>query len=1288
MGVLLQAFYKTRPNNAVPAPVDGSGTAVWWWDHLARQCADLAGAGFTALWLPPPHKANGGQGPGVDGYGMFDDYDLGSKNQMGAINTRFGSREQLCRLAAVARSVGLDLYFDMVLHQRSGDPGNFIFRYNNAAGTQATGRFPKNPKNFFPNVARDPHLGGPIKDDVGFGRELAPINAEPKDYVSNGLIDAAEWLARSIGAQGARVDDVKGLSTDFLPRYLNSAAWAGKFAVGEFFDGNRQLVANWVFDPRGMNGRASAFDFPLKFLISAMCNNAGRFNMASLDHAGLAGIAPMQAVTFVENHDTDLHAELGTIVFNKILGYALILTSEGYPCVYYRDYSTDPGCFGLKAQIDNLIWIHERIAQGPTQQRWLDFDVFAYERLGGPHLLVGLNNDPGTSRTIHVQTGFGSGVSLHDYTGHAGDVTTGGDGAATITIPRNNNGAGYVCYSRQGIGDAIQITSKRTTQTFFGAEDLDIDPARTDHPVRVGRIWCAAQSEIGFEFRPNTADWSPNTSATFTLLAPDKSAVATRTVTLAQPARPASTRTTQAGFHELRVQAANTPTTHPAPSYEIEVTYTAADMIHPAVAAHIESLAPTQGSWSPEIKLPNVPIHAHLLRDGRVLFWGRRNEVGSAEDKTLDEHVCQPFLWDPIKDPQAHHVTKTPVVPVNLFCSGHTQLADGRLLVAGGHNFDSQGVNTSFIFDPGSDTWSQSGSMQHGRWYPTVVTLEDGSVLVSSGSFFDPTAPVGQQTPVNAVQEIWTNGKWNPIVNFIGLPLYPRMHVAPDGRLFMSGPLAQGYLLDTNNAGTWTPLGPAGVRFAGPRDYAPSVMFDVGKVVYIGGGNDQNTNLPSEVVEIIDLNASIPAWSRVAPMNFRRRQHNATILADGTVLVTGGTSGGAGPGPGFNDLSRNAPVHKAELWDPQTKQWTVLAEEGFDRCYHSTALLLPDATVLSGGGGEYRPVNGQPVPNPQKDSLNNAQIFTPPYLDPGRGPRPSIQNAPVSISYGQAFDVDVDNGSAIKKITFIRLGSTTHSFDQNQRINFLNFAVAGNKLSVTAPPDAKHCPPGFYMLFVLSAAGVPSKAKIIGIATASAAPAVRKFAMAPRALNLAMLGDDLRTNSPGTRVVVGVTPACPYGISACWGGAYHALKQLHGVADVAPVPNSIDSTAEVYLQHKGLPDLSLWPQQFAQAANGSHQYRGVEATLTGDVQRRDGVLQLAATADRPMVSLSPLDHTQKIQLDLASRQPRPATDQEQAAYRQLEQRVLAARGTLRDATVTGPLFHTSSGGWGMFVRVA
>lgn len=349
MGVMLQAFYKLG-DRGVPSPGDGSPDLPWWWDHLAQQANDFRKAGFTAVWLPPCWK--GADGPRSLGYDLFDDYDLGSKNQKGSIPTRYGNREQLQRCVAVMRANGLDVYLDLVENQRIGGdgPGGCTFRYADAFGTVPGGRFEKDPLDFHPNVPEDPGVFGyPGIQEITFGPDLAPINGRPARRIFDGLIDSADWVTRALDVQGYRVDDVKGISTDFLFEFLNSKAMAGKFTVGEFFDGNEDLLRQWVFDPRGMQGRASAFDFPTRFLLAAMCNQPGRFNMAMLDHAGLAGSAPLSAVTFVENHDTDSTSSLAPVVENKALAYAYILTSEGYPCVFYRDYSSDPGCYNLKA---------------------------------------------------------------------------------------------------------------------------------------------------------------------------------------------------------------------------------------------------------------------------------------------------------------------------------------------------------------------------------------------------------------------------------------------------------------------------------------------------------------------------------------------------------------------------------------------------------------------------------------------------------------------------------------------------------------------------------------------------------------------------------------------------------------------------------------------------------------------------------------------------------------------------------------------------------------------------
>jgi hypothetical protein len=1277
MGVLLQGFFKMPANQAVPSPADGDATIDWWWDHLAIQANQLRQAGFTAIWLPPVLKTSDGNKPGSDGYGPFDDYDIGSKNQKGSVPTRFGNREQLQRCVAVLRANGLDVYLDMVEHQRVGDTTPFVFRYLGADGTADTGRFPKNPSNFVPQVPRDPALGGPPSDDFPFGRELAPINGKPPHYVFDNLVSAADWLMRALDAQGYRIDDVKGLSTEFLFPFLNSKSMNGKFAVGEFFDGNRILVNGWIFNPTGMRGRPNAFDFPLKFVLNAMCNGPGGFNMADLDHVGLVGISPLNAVTFVENHDTDLNSG-EKIVINKMLGYAYILTSEGYPCVYYRDYSTDKNCFGLKPLIDNLIWIHEKIASGPTQQRWKDFNVFAYERLGGPHLLVGLNNDPNTARTITVETGFGSDVSLHDYTGHSTDAVTDGNGFVTITIPRNQNGDSYVCYSRQGLGGTgFDVVPASVTQDFEGAKDVDILATANGKSIDVGRIWSRANSVLNFTLKPDTTNWTPNTSITLEVISPNGSVLSTSVFRLNATAA-LKTTSTQSGFHTLRLTLAGAPAANPNSPYTLSATYTAPAIFVRQPAAPLDEAIlaadPAEiGQWSTKIPLANVPIHTHVLPTGKVLFWGRRNPPGTPDYPSLNQHETHAFLWDPAHPlapakPTSNQPTDSQGNSINLFCSGHTFLADGRLLVTGGHLFDSQGINCSTFYDAIADKWTAGPTMNNGRWYPTAVTLPDGRAFVCSGQFptGTPQPPPNNANVNNNVPQVLENGMWNNLTNFIGLPLFPRFHVTPDGSLIMSGSLATTYLFEDlapGNPGTWVPIA---TRIVQNADYAPSVMYDAGKIVFIGGGSTTN------VVETIDLNTPNPAWAVVAPMKFRRRQHNATLLPDGTVLVTGGSQGTE-----FDGLNPGEPIHTAELWDPSTGTWTSMAAESVDRCYHSTAVLLPDGRVFSGGGGEYAPVPNIPQSNPPINTHADAQLFSPPYLF--KGARPIISGAPAKVSYGEAFDVGTPAPGDISQVTWIRLPSVTHSFDQNQRINFLPFQRGANRVTVTAPANGNVCPPGHYMLFLLNQNKVPSTAATVQITAAVAAPQAATRAVAASPLKVLVQKNpleqdaEIQAREKAPPIVVGVTPTCPYGISACWGGAYEALKHLHGVRLVRPVPNAQDSTGSVYLEHDGLPDLDAWPKEFAHVANGTHFFRGVEVTLKGLAEMREGsTLVMQGNDVRPPVRLQQIEPGDKIQWDAANRSEQPLHRLEQGAYLRLLKKVKDDGGSLK-AAVTGPL---------------
>lgn len=447
--------------------------------------------------------------------------------------------------------------------------------------------------------------------------------------------------------------------------------------------------------------------------------------------------------------------------------------------------------------------------------------------------------------------------------------------------------------------------------------------------------------------------------------------------------------------------------------------------------------AAIRGEWGPTIQTPVVGIHAHLLPTGKVLFWGDR---GDAQ------------IWDPAS-PNAGFtaISKT----YRIFCSGHTFLPDGRLLITGGTITGTKGDRRAVIFDPAAGSLTPTSSMAQGRYYPTTTVLPNGEVLAISGSDEDGT--------VVSIPEIGDGTSWRPLTNAslaIPKPYYPAMFVAPNGKLFLAGFQATTRYLSTTGDGAWTTVGD---RVVADRTLGSAVMYAPGKILYAGGGDP-----PTNSAEVINLNQATPKWRSVPGMRFARRQMNATLLADGKVLVTNGTGG-----PGFNDVTQQ--VHQAELWNPGNQSWTTMAGEIVGRSYHSAALLLPDGRVLSAGSGEGGGVSWE-------NSQLTLQVFSPPYLfnaDGTPAQRPVITSAPAKISYGGAFNVQTPDAGTVTRGNLIRLSSVTHAFNQSQLIFPLTFTPTDATTLGAPGPTSVKAPPGPYMLFLLSPQGVPSEARMV-----------------------------------------------------------------------------------------------------------------------------------------------------------------------------------------------------------------
>src|SRR4051812_44037292 len=305
----------------------------------------------------------------------------------------------------------------------------------------------------------------------------------------------------------------------------------------------------------------------------------------------------------------------------------------------------------------------------------------------------------------------------------------------------------------------------------------------------------------------------------------------------------------------------------------------------------------TVGQWSPLVNWGMTATHAHLLPEGKVMWWPEFTDGDN------------PTLWDPVSGtnsplPHAGH---------NVFCSGHGFGPDGRLFVFGGHIMDDTGLRTASVFDPQNRTWTVLPDMNSGRWYPTVTTLANGDMFVVAGTM---TLSTGE----NLVPQVWqqATSSWRTLSSIsISFPTYPWSFVAPSGEIFIAGTRQASTFINTNGTGS-SRVGPSN-HYPALRTYGTAVMYEPGKVLIAGGG--PLTDVPTNSMEVIDLNSAAPAWQVVGPMKHPRRQLNSTLLPDGTVLITGGHSAVGRDVP-------TSPVLDVELWNPTTGQTTLLAPAG------------------------------------------------------------------------------------------------------------------------------------------------------------------------------------------------------------------------------------------------------------------------------------------------------------------------------------------------------------------------
>lgn len=464
--------------------------------------------------------------------------------------------------------------------------------------------------------------------------------------------------------------------------------------------------------------------------------------------------------------------------------------------------------------------------------------------------------------------------------------------------------------------------------------------------------------------------------------------------------------------------------------------------------------------WTAPVKLSTVPVAAANLPNGKVLVWSAYDRFNFGGDNGQ--------TYTALFDPATNKATETLVTNTqhDMFCPGIANLPDGRIFVNGG----SSSTRVS-IYNPSTNSWTAAAQMSKGRGYQGSLTLSGGGVFTLGGSW---SGALGGKNG-----ETWTSGGgWRNNSAILASYIltgdtagiyrsdnHAWLFALGDNRVFHAGPSKQMHWIDTTGNGS---VSAAGTR-ASDSDAmnGNAVMYDVGKILTVGGAPDYENKPATSNAHVIDITTGTANVRKITSMSYTRAFNNSVVLPNGQVVVIGGQAMPV-------TFSDDGAVLTAELWDPATEKFSLLAPMATPRTYHSVALLLPDGRVLSGGGG----LCGDCTTNHP-----TIEILTPPYLlnaDGSAATRPTISAAPAEAYLGTGISVSATAG--MKAFALLRMSSVTHSVNNEQRRVPLAFTVgtAGEYL-MNIPADPGVVVPGYYMLFAMNAAGVPSVAKVVRI---------------------------------------------------------------------------------------------------------------------------------------------------------------------------------------------------------------
>ena len=509
------------------------------------------------------------------------------------------------------------------------------------------------------------------------------------------------------------------------------------------------------------------------------------------------------------------------------------------------------------------------------------------------------------------------------------------------------------------------------------------------------------------------------------------------------------------------------------------------------------------GEWGPVEPWPLIGIHSILTSEGKILTYGSDTDGAQTGRMTFD-------VWTPGPSAASGHATEANNTGTDLFCNVQLNRADtGDVLLLGGDLWNGTSTinegNADIISYGAKDNSLESlPGMGLPRWYGSATTLADGSIYIQGG--------LGGESHA----ELWTPGEGAEFLPFSTEHLdywYPRNFVLDDGRIFGYDMLGQMYFISADMQ-TMEPAGELTVdeHLKG----SSAVMYEPGRIIQFGG--------KSKAVLLIDVTGPEPIVTQGHPLADRRQWVNGTLLPDGRVLATGGAEKDSQAFPD-DPIETFDSVLDAVIWDPRTRRWSDAGTSAVPRLYHSTSILLPDGRVLVSGGGAPGPVQNL-----------NAEIYSPNYLDTANHTIPRLTIDSLSsgeLSVGDPLSLWINDPSGVRRVTLLKTGAVTHSFDMEQRLIELDFSVVGGSIETTVPDNINVVTPGYYLVTVLDEYDIPSESVIVHVIPGTSLsievmderPITKPAARAPAT-------DTPATQAPATEAPVAEAPTTDSGATA------------------------------------------------------------------------------------------------------------------------------------------------------------